>query len=392
MELNTARYELNDTPGRRRLNALFDDGSFSEIDAYVKSGDAAVEVVAGYGTVAGIPACAFAQYSAVDGGAVSQAQCAKVKKVYDFAVKTGCPVVGFYDSNGVRLQEGLDVLGAYGEMLQQANQLSGVVPQISVVLGPCVGTSALVAVSADIVIMEQDAQLYLNPAAKTSAQDCLASGLASLVANGEEEAVAKAQEVLSKLPMNNLSPAPAVDFAPDDALLNGDGAALLGDMPGVMRAVADAGSVTELNAGYGAAVQTALATLEGNTAGFVTCTGAELCRDACEKAAKFVRFCDAFHLPVVTLVHTAGFDQSREAEESGLLRHVSRLSAAYAQATAPKVTVIAGDAIGSSYIALAGKGAGADLVFAWKDAVISPLEADAAVSILYQNRLAAGEE
>lgn len=391
MSFNEEQYQIHDTEARKRLLSLFDEGSFTELDAYVKSGDSAVEVVAGFGSVYGSPVYAFSQDISVDGGAISKAQGAKIKKVYDLAAKTGAPVIGIYDSNGVKLNEGIEALAAYGEMLKRSNSISGVVPQIAVIAGPCIGTSALVAAAADVVIMTKDAELYLSAPNNVTAEDCLHSGVASLVAEDMDKALELAKEVAGKLPVNNLSAAPLVDFAEDTSFFAGDCAAVKADTKAIMEALADVGSVLELCGAFGAAVHTALAGVAGSSVGLIGFNGQAIDADSCDKACRFIRLCDAYNLPVVTLVNTEGFDKQEAAEKAGILRQASKLSSAYAEATTPKISLITGDAIGSAYIALAGRGANADLVYAWRCAVISALEPEAAVALLYRDRLAAGE-
>lgn len=392
MSLNQEQYKINDTEAHKRLLSLFDEGSFTEIDAYAKSADSAVEVVAGFGSVYGTPVYAFSQDVSVDGGAISKAQGAKIKKIYELATKTGAPVVGVYDSNGVKLTEGMEALAAYGDMLKLSNDISGVVPQVAVIAGPCIGTSALVAAAADIVIMAKDAELYLSAPNNVCAEDCLKSGVAALVADDVDKALEMAKDVVSKLPINNLCAAPIVEFTEDTSFLANTCDMLKADTAAVIGAVADTGSVIELNAQFGASVHTALGTVAGTTVGFVGFNGRAVDADSCDKTCRFVRFCDAYNLPVVTLVHTDGFDKTETAEKAGILRQASKLSSAYAEATTVKVSLITGNAIGSAYIALAGRGANADIVYAWRCAVVSALDPEAAVALMYRERLAAGED
>ena len=187
-----------DSSAMKRLQALFDDGSFTEIDSLAKSGDAPAEVIAGFGAVEGYPVYAFAQNSAVAGGAMSKAQAAKIRKIFDLAVKTGSPVIGIYDSEGARLKEADEMLAAYGEILCSSNNLSGVVPQLSLVVGPCIGTAALLASSADVVIMSENAQLGLETdGAAGSAEEAANAGIAHLVVTHPEEAIAQARRLIS---------------------------------------------------------------------------------------------------------------------------------------------------------------------------------------------------
>ncbi len=200
------------TKGFQCITALFDEGTFNEVDGFAKSGDGSAEVVAGYGEVDGCPAYAFVQNSDVDGGAMSKAQAAKIKKIYDLAVKTGSPVVGIYDSIGGRLNQGADMLAAYGEILLGNNNLSGVVPQISLVLGPCLGTSAMIAASADIVVMTKKAQLTIDTTGKDgTVEDAAKLGICHVVAKDDQEAMMQVRKLLAVLPSNNLAGAPVVE-------------------------------------------------------------------------------------------------------------------------------------------------------------------------------------
>lgn len=372
------------TPARERLERLFDNGAFTEIDAYAKSEDGSVEVLAGFGTVDGGPVYAFSQDVTVAGGAVSIAQGAKLKKLYELAAKTGTPVVGIYDSNGVRLKEDVDALAAFGEMLKWSNNLSGVVPQISVIAGSCIGTAALVAVSADFVIMAKDAQLYLSEAENT-VNDAVKAGIVSMVAEDDMAAIDSAKQLIARLPINNISLSPlmeeggvAVDAAALDALTEIDAKT-------IVDSVFDAGSTIELSKGFGSKVYTALSAVDGTTVGVIV-YGQELCPNCAAKAARLIRFCDAFAIPVISFVNTEKLGQG-----SASLRYSALLSNAYAEATTQKISVIAGKAYGSAYIALAGRGANADMVYAWQNAEVSALHPEAAVSILWNDRLAAGE-
>lgn len=389
-----AHHQQNNSPAHKRLLQLFDEGSFVEIDGLAKSADDYAEVVAGFGSVEGYPAYAFAQNSAVAGGAMSKAQAAKIKKIYDMAVKTGAPVVGIYDSVGARLKEGNEMLAAYGEIVLDSSNLSGVVPQISVVAGPCIGTAALLAVSADFVIMAQDAQLALETNGESgSSAEAAAAGVAHLVAADATEAVQKARELLAMLPSNNLTGAPICEYADTadyEAVLTSAAAAIDAedkqDVAAVVTAVADAGSMIEIGKGFGEGVICAMATVGGSVCGVVatdkSVNEGKIDADACAKAARFVRFCDAFAVPVITLVDAVGFTSLREA---------SKMTHAYAEATTAKIAVVTGAAYGAAFIAMAGRAANADAVIAWPTAVISALAPETATAILWNDKLAAME-
>ena len=202
-QIYAAQAEIAATSAYQTVTAFFDGGSFCEIDAFAKSGEGFAEVVAGFGTVEGLPVYAFAQNSDIAGGAMSKAQAAKLKKLYKLALKTGAPVVGFYNSVGGRLAQGTELLAGCGEVLNLVSKLSGAVPQLSVVTGVCLGTNALAAVSADFVIMTEEAQLSLDVTGKNAdAAANAANGTASLIVKDAAEAAAKARELVCYLPSN----------------------------------------------------------------------------------------------------------------------------------------------------------------------------------------------
>ena len=382
--LNTAKDATVKTKAYERLQLLFDEGTFVEIDGFAKSNDSDAEALAGFGCVNGCPAYAFAQNSDVCGGAMSKAQAAKIKKVYDFAVKTGAPVVGIYDSIGARLQEGNDMLAAFGEMLLNSNNLSGVVPQISVVLGPCLGTGAMIAASADFVVMSKDAQLKIE----TNGDDGSLklneeSGMCHLSAENDKEALNQVRMLISMLPANNLSVAPlaeSVNAGTGDLLTLANTIAAQKEYKAneLISAVVDNGSFLEMQKKYGKAIHSGLAKLGGQTVGVVAMNGQAIDDEACSKAARMIRFCDAFALPVITFIDSTGF---------GSLREAAKLANAYAEATAIKVSVITGSAYGPLYIAVAGHGAGADLTMAWPSASVSALAPETATAFLWNDKL-----
>ena len=363
-KINAAKAEIAATSAYQIITEFFDADSFCEIDAFARSGEGFAEVVAGYGTVEGMPVYAFAQNSDICGGAMSKAQAAKLRKLYSLALKTGAPVAGFYDSVGGRLTQGTELLAGTGELLRLASKLSGAVPQISVVLGTCLGTNALNAASADIVLMTEDAQLSLDVTGKNSdAQYNASHGNAAVIVKDKTEAVEKARELVTYLPSNNLVPAPqAEDREPDGE-----------NTKCIVSKLVDAGSKLRLSDAYGDNARTRLARLGGQVVGVVRTTGGKLDCQSAAKAAKFVRFCDAFSIPVITFVDCAGFES---------LKSAAKLSAAYAEATTVKLSVVVGEAIGSAYVALAGTGANADVVYALPEAVISPVNIEAAAFIL----------
>lgn len=368
-----------------RLETLFDDGTFTQIDAYAKSAGGDVEVVAGFGTVNDCPVYAFSQDLSVCDGAVSVAHCAKIKKVYDLAVKTGCPVIGIYDSNGVKIDEGFEVLNAYGELVKASTSMSGVCPQISVIAGACLGTSALIANMADVVVAVKDAEFYVSAPSDVTAEQSAKEGTVDVLCDDFNVAVEAVKDIVSLLPANNLTPAPIFDFsAPQVA------AAENTDALTIINAVADNNSVVELKKYYASEnCKIALASVMGTTVGFVGFDGKSLCPSCSYKAEYLIKLCDAYSIPVVTLVNADGVSKGKDNQN---LVALTKLTTAYATATCPKISVITGNAIGSAYIILAGKGANADMTLAWDTSIASPLDADAAVAFLFNDRLAKGED
>ena len=405
--LKEKRAKIGSTPARIRIASLFDSGNFTEIDTFAKSGENAASVIVGYGYIGGSPVYAFSQDKTVMNGAVGKVQAEKIKKIFDLAAKTGAPVVGIYDSNGASLNEGIDSLSAYGEMLYWSNRISGVVPQISVIAGTCAGAASIIAASADIIIMSEKAEFFLTPPSMAedkngpkigTAESNSKSGTIHLTEKDDISAVLEARLLISKLPLNNLSPSPISEFAESADAAGALAAApekIFGgdyDINEIINNVVDSGSVIELQPEFGKSAVTAFATVTGNTVGIVALSGGCIDSDTCVKIARFVRICDSFSIPVVTFVDTLGFERTAEEEKNGIVREASKLSNAYAEATTPKISFIIGKAYGAAYVTLAGISANADLVFAWPSAEISPLQPEAAVSILWNDRLAAGEK
>ncbi len=371
--LREMRGAAENTAGYRRIVSLFDKGSFNEIDAYARSGDGPAEAVAGCGTVNGCPACAFSQNPDVSRGAMSKAQASKIKKTCQLALKAGVPLVGIYDSVGGRLDEGADMLAACGEILLAANSLSGVVPQIALVLGPCVGTAAMVAAGADLVVMSDKGELTVSTrGGDGSPAEAEKLGVCQIAAESEDAALRAVRGLLSALPSNNVAGAPLFDAAPPKKQT-----APGTPMREIVASVCDGGEFLELGAKFGGSAVTGFAHIGGTAAGVCALTGV-LGPDACSKAARFVRFCDAFSLPVVTFVDAERFETLREA---------SKLSGAYSEATTAKIAAVTGSAYGPVYIAAVGRGANADYSFAWPDAVVSAVAPETGAVLLWNDRL-----
>lgn len=378
--LQTSREAVKNSNAYKRINRLFDEDTFNEIDGLSKSGDHYAEVVTGFGKIDGCPAYVFAQNAEIDGGAMSKAQASKIKKIYNLAIKTGVPVIGIYDSIGGRLKEGADMLAAYGEILLGCNNLSGVVPQISLILGPCIGTSAMIAANADIIVMSDKAEFTIETNGRNgSADEAAKYGICHIAAENEETAINEVRRLLTVLPSNNLAGAPITNLSATNSLAPLTAESSAAD---VIAAIADDDTFIELGSSFGTSAITGFAQIAGSTAGIVSYNGS-LDADSCSKAARFVRFCDAFSLPVITLADATEFTSLREA---------SKLSNAYSEATTAKVTVITGSAYGSVYIAVAGRGANTDVTLAWPNAIVSPLAPSTAAIFEWSDRLAGSSD
>ncbi len=359
---------------KERLAKLFDDGVYTEIDAAVKNGDALTGVVAAYGYVDGNPVYAFSQDKTVKSGAVSKKHAEKICKIYDLAARNGIPVVGVFDSDGVFVEDGAEALAAYSEILMWANNLSGVVPQISVVSGTCAGSAALIACSADFVIVTEDAQLYLAAGNGKNGEAAAENGTANLLAKDDADAMEKARKLISVLPANNISAAPEFEYTSPSG-------AAYGNAVKIAEAIVDEGSIIELSEKFGKAAYTAIAMIGGSAVGIAATNKTEdkLTSEDSAKLARFVRTCDAFTIPVVTVIDTEGF------ESDDNIRDLAKLASAYAEATTLKISVVTGKAYGSAMTALGT--ANADMTFAYPDAVIAPLAPLTAVEFLMHDKL-----
>lgn len=373
------------------LASLFDDGSFTELDKFTKNGDVYCDVVTAYGLVGGVMTFAFAQNSGI-GGAMGRVLSAKIKKVYTMAQKVGAPVISIFNSDGAHIDEGIEALEAYGELMAYTASLSGVVPQISVVLGTCVGASAMMAVGADVVIMEKNAEMYVTSGTilgeKSVGTSELAAnnGTAAYIAENDGDALEKVKELISFLPQNNLSTPYFAEYIPSDSAITSKNA------DEVIAAVTDANSFCELYKDYAVCAKVGFARINGVSVGIVATNtdGEKICAAGADKMARFVRFLDAFSIPVITFVDSVGILGNTEDEVSGGVKSASKLSHAYAEATTAKITVITGAACGAIYIALCSKAAGIDSLFAWPTAYVSVLEPKTAVEFLLKDKLKEG--
>ncbi len=387
---------------RERVAKLLDQGSFVELDALVSAGEDGAGVVTGYGTVQDRPVYLFAQDFTVHGGAMGRMQAKKILKVLDLAQKTGAPVVALCDSNGVRLEEGAAAMNAYAEVFAKMTRLSGVCPMLALVLGPCAGGAALISQIADVSIQAEKVgqlmvygpQVMSATSGKTLTAEELggaaamaAQGGVALTAASEDEALALAVQVLDLLPGSNAEDAPLVDTDDMNRLLPAIDPA---DSDALMAAMADGASLVELYKDWGKALRVALCRMGGRTVGLVCGNAKEndgmITPAAAAKAARFIRLCDCYSLPVVSLINSKGVAVPDAKAQSWTMITASQLLYAYAEATCPKVSVVVGNAIGQAYVAMGGK-ANADVCYAWPGAVISALTPEAAVQLLYVDDL-----
>ena len=361
------------------LAKFFDDGEYTALFA-----DGAVSAACGY--AAGQQAYAVYQ----NGEAVTVKDVEKNIKVLEMAAQTGCPVVTFYNSVGAKLAEGLDVLTASAKLNATIAKVSGVVPQVAVVTGVCGGTSALSAASADVCVMAKDAELFFTAPFTSAAKGDKVPGAGSAEAAAKAgvagiadaaEAAEKAAHIVGLLPANNLTGPAIFEFEQPTAVLAAGAAP-----EKAAAALIDKDSAVELFAGFGKHVYTAFATIGGNAVGVVA-TGEQLCHNCVSKASRFVRLCDAFSVPVLTIVDTNGFVPSATDDIAGGIREAARLAATYADATTAKVALLAGKAVGPVYTALAN----ADLKIAVNGCTVSALEPNAAVSVLYKEEIDASD-
>ena len=350
------------------LKILFDGESFSELDSLVESATSI-----GFGTVGGVSVYAFCLDNAID-----SATCNKLLKVYSLAEKTGCPIVGVFNSDGLQLEGGFELLSKYGELVKSASRLSGVVPQISVINGACLGVAAVAANMADAVIACESSDFYVNAPSDIDINKSASLGTVDVVCGDIEEALSVASDIISLLPLNNLSPLPA--FETEEAQQSSDG--IIGEL-------SDNIITVELKKKYAAEIKTALTTVGGTTAGIIVFNNSELSSQSAYKAEAFIKLCDAYNIPIITIADSAKTEKGNEPQ---LLTALTKLVSSYASATCPKISLITSESAGSPYIVLAGKGASADVTIAWDSATASPLSIESAVAFMWNDRLANGED
>ncbi len=410
-----------------RIEALLDEGSFQQIDGLARhrSHNFGMEnerpygdgVITGYGTIDGRPVCVFAQDFTVFGGSLGEVFGEKIVKVMDLALKTGCPVIGINDSGGARIQEGVASLGLYGEIFYRNVQASGVIPQISLIMGPCAGGAVYSPAITDFIVMvDKTSHMFITgpDVIKTVTGEDVGfdelggalahnqkSGVAHYMAADEADALDYLRALLSYLPSNNLSEPPVLGGEADLALTDADYEldALVPDSPNqpydmhrVIEHLLDEGEFLETQPLFAPNIICGFGRIEGHSVGVVANQPMQFAGTldiaASEKAARFVRTCDAFNIPVLTLVDVPGFLPGTDQEWDGIIRRGAKLIYAYAEATVPLVTLITRKAYGGAYDVMGSKHLGADINLAWPTAEIAVMGAQGAVNILYRKELA----
>ncbi len=403
---------------RERIDFLLDPGSFNELEPYsAHSGEDAYPgdgVVTGYGAIDGRTVYIYAQDFTVYGGALGEIHARKICRAMDLAARNGVPMIGLIDSGGARIQEGARSLGGYAEIFKRNALNSGVIPQISLMLGPCAGGAAYSPALTDLIIMvEKQSYMFLTGpeviktvTGETVDQESLGgaevhlatSGTAHLTCPGERDALALCRRVLGYLPSNNAENPPACP--PEDDSLRMDEAlntivpldpAAPYSMHDVVERVVDRGSFIELQSTFARNVIVGLARLAGQAVGIVASEPSGLAGvidiDASDKITRFVRLCDCFNLPLVTFVDTPGFLPGIDQEHRGIIRHGAKVLYAYAEATVPKVSVIIRKAYGGAYVVMSSKFLGSDINFAWPSAEVAVMGPEGAANILYRKQI-----
>lgn len=423
------QHERGKKTARERILMLLDENSFVEIDAFVehrcvnfgmeKKSAPGEGVVSGYGTINGRLVYIYAQDFTVIGGSLGEMHAAKIVKAQEMALKVGAPIIGINDSGGARIQEGVDALSGYGKIFFNNTTASGVIPQISVILGPCAGGAVYSPALTDFIFMVQNiSKMFITgpDVIKTVTGEKVSgeklggamthnskSGVAHFVDDSEEECMNHIRKLISFLPQNNLETAPSQEVRDDlnrtDAAMNDiipDNPNKAYDMKEVVYSLADNKEFLEYQQYYAMNIITGFMRLNGKSVGVIASQPKVLAGcldiDASDKAARFIRTCDAFNVPLLTLMDVPGFLPGTHQEYGGIIRHGAKMLYAYSEATVPKVTVITRKAYGGSYIAMCNKELGADVVLAWPTAEIAVMGPDGAANIIFKKEIEAAKD
>jgi len=408
---------------RERVELLVDENTFVEIDSFVTHQNTKFNlennkplgdgVITGHATIAEKQVFVYSQDFTVFGGSLGRAQATKICKVMDLAIKTGNPIIGILDSGGARIQEGVASLAGYGDIFFRNTQASGVIPQVSVILGPCAGGAVYSPALTDFVLMNKENSFMFVTGPEVveavtgeeisfydlggSSVHGSKTGVSHLVGENEEKTLDLARKLLSYLPSNNLNDPP---FNPDiveetDQLLLRELMPEMEnepyDMKRIIETIFDSDSFLELNEDWAKNIIIGFARIQGLTAGIIAnqplFLGGAIDYNAADKASRFIRFCDSFNIPILTFVDVPGFLPGVKQEHEGIIRHGAKLLFAYSEATIPKISVIVRKAYGGAYIVMSSKHLGTDFNLAWPSAEIAVMGAEGACRILYKNKL-----
>ncbi len=419
--------EMGKLTARERIAALLDKDSFQECDMFVKHdgrdfgmdkkdfpGDG---VVTGMGTIAGSPVCIYAQDFTVSGGSLGLNHARKITKIMDLALKMKCPVIGINDSGGARIQEGVGALAGYGEIFYRNTIASGVIPQISLILGPCAGGAVYSPALTDFVfVVENISKMFITGpnviktvlGEEISMEDlggarvhAETTGNAHFYAVSETACFDQVKKLLSLIPSNNTEKAksvevhePTTDLKIDEVVP--DDPKLPYDVRDIIKCLVDDSDFLEIHELWAANIVVGFGRMGGNTVGFVAnqpmvLAGVLDC-DSADKVARFIRYCDSFNIPIITLEDMPGYLPGVDQEHAGVIRHGAKVLYAYSEATVPKVTVILRKAYGGGYIAMNSRHLGADFVFAWPSAEIAVMGPDGAANIIFRKEIMAAED
>ncbi len=414
---------------RERIDLLLDEGSFVETDAFVthrctefgmdKKEAPGEGVVTGCGTVDGRLVYVYAQDFTVIGGSLGEMHAKKICKVMDMAAKTGAPIIGMNDSGGARIQEGVDALAGFGEIFIRNTHNSGVIPQICAVMGPCAGGAVYSPAIMDYVFMVEDtSRMFITGpqvVSSVTGEEVTAeelggaaahsekSGVAQFTAKSDEECIEQIKTLLSYLPSNNLEEAPYTAPTDDINRLSDKLSTIVPDEPAkaydvkdVIAEIVDNGVFFEVHKNFAKNIVVGYARMNGAPVGIIAnqpkVMSGSLDVDSSTKAARFIRFCDSFNIPLVTLTDVPGYFPGVSQEHNGIIRHGAKLLFAYSEATVPKINVILRKAYGGAYIAMSSKHLGADVVMAWPTAEIAVMGPEGAANIIFKKEIAASSD
>ncbi len=417
------QHKIGKLTARERIEALVDEGTFEEIDMLVKHRCTYFDldkkefpydgVVTGFGEINGKKVAIFSQDFTIQGGSLGEMHAKKIMKLQDLAMKYGIPLIGINDSGGARIQEAVDALYGYGGIFYRNTQASGVIPQITVIAGPCAGGAVYSPAITDFVIMvDQTSQMFITgpQVIKTVTGENIdkenlggakihnsKSGVAHLLAKDDEEAMELVRKLLSYIPSNNMDPVEPTDYDKSYELpeeineIVSPNPKKSYDVKDLIKLVFDPGTFFEIHPHFAKNMVVGFARLEGKSVGIIAnqpkILAGSLDIDASDKAARFIRFCDSFNIPIITFVDTPGYLPGVSQEHGGIIRHGAKLLYAYSESTVPMITVILRKAYGGAYIAMASQHLGADFVFAYPTAEIAVMGSEGAANIIFAKEI-----